>query len=50
MPGYGLAVAAAQYDIAELVKTLRAKGVDVKCAAPLLHIGSILIMLSDCKL
>lgn len=30
VPGYGLAVAAAQYDIAELVKTLRAKGVNVK--------------------
>ena len=29
---YGLAVAAAQYDIAELVKSLRSKGVDVKYA------------------
>lgn len=30
VPGYGLAVANAQYSIAELVKTLKAKGVNVK--------------------
>lgn len=30
VPGYGLAVANAQYAIAELVKNLKAKGVDVK--------------------
>ncbi|KAK9832503.1 hypothetical protein WJX81_002580 [Elliptochloris bilobata] len=30
VPGYGLAVAGAQYDIAELVKVLRAKGIDVR--------------------
>ena len=30
VPGYGLAVAAAQYDIAELVKLLTAKGVQVR--------------------
>ena len=40
VPGYGLAVAAAQYDIAELVKSLRAKGVDVKyVAVPLLLVA-----------
>ena len=30
VPGYGLAVANAQYAIADLVKMLRAKGVEVK--------------------
>lgn len=30
VPGYGLAVANAQYAIADLVKTLRSKGIDVK--------------------
>jgi NAD/NADP transhydrogenase beta subunit len=30
VPGYGLAVAGAQYAIADLVKSLRAKGVGVK--------------------
>lgn len=30
VPGYGLAVASAQYAIAELVKMLKEKGVDVK--------------------
>lgn len=30
VPGYGLAVAGAQYAIADLVKTLRANGIDVK--------------------
>lgn len=30
VPGYGLAVASAQYAIADLVKTLRSKGVDVR--------------------
>jgi NAD/NADP transhydrogenase beta subunit len=30
VPGYGLAVAGAQYAIADLVSTLRSKGVDVK--------------------
>ncbi|KAK9824598.1 hypothetical protein WJX72_011597 [[Myrmecia] bisecta] len=32
VPGYGLAVAGAQYAIADLVKTLRAKGITVKFA------------------
>lgn len=32
VPGYGLAVANAQYAVAELVKTLKAKGVDVSFA------------------
>ena len=32
VPGYGLAVAGAQYAIADLVKMLRSKGVEVKCA------------------
>ena len=35
MPGYGLAVAGAQYAIADLVKMLREKGVEVKCASDL---------------
>ncbi len=30
VPGYGLAVANAQYAVAELVNTLRGKGVDIK--------------------
>merc|ERR1712159_942768 len=30
VPGYGLAVAGAQYTVADMVKTLREKGVDVK--------------------
>ena len=33
MPGYGLAVAGAQYAIADLVKMLRSKGVEVKYAS-----------------
>ncbi len=32
VPGYGMAVAQAQYVVAEIVKTLRAKGVDVRFA------------------
>ena len=32
VPGYGLAVAGAQYAIADLVKTLKSKGVNVRFA------------------
>lgn len=35
VPGYGLAVAGAQYAIADLVKMLRSKGVEVKYASNL---------------
>ena len=31
VPGYGLAVAGAQYDIAELVKTLKSHDIKVRC-------------------
>lgn len=30
VPGYGLAVAGAQYDIADLIKTLRGHGINVR--------------------
>lgn len=46
VPGYGLAVAAAQYDIAELVKTLRGKGVDVKCGPDHSHPVSMIDLLN----
>lgn len=38
VPGYGLAVASAQYAIAELVKTLTSKGIKVRWAFVVLHL------------
>lgn len=51
VPGYGLAVAGAQYAIADLVKTLRSKGVDVKYA-PILLDGpcTVLVVLLSTEL
>lgn len=34
VPGYGLAVANAQYAVAELVKSLRSRGIEVRQAGP----------------